>query len=196
MDALSSSSASITIKDAAFKVRQQQEAVTASTASTTIEDATYKVRQQQQQAVAAPPQQLKEAHIRRNQVVSINCYKDLGVASSASDETIAQRFTTLKKVISPARNPCPIARRRSTTTVTAEATNSLLNFVFEVLSDENSTREFDSRRNLLPGTVDNNEEKKRLLPPPPLPSSQSKMAPSKSDNNKKRLLPPPPLLQS
>ncbi|CAN0880839.1 DnaJ homolog subfamily C member 25 [Linum grandiflorum] len=71
---------------------------------------------------------------RRN----IDCYRVLGVSPSASEKQIAHKFTRLKKLIHPARSGYP------RTAAAAEKANSLVNFAFEVLSDEKSRRKFDA----------------------------------------------------
>ncbi|CAN0920992.1 hypothetical protein LINGRAHAP2_LOCUS32373 [Linum grandiflorum] len=122
---------------------------------------------------------------------SVNCYNVLGVPSSASGETIGLKFTALKNLVSSARDPSPISLSTSSIAIAAEAANTLLNFAFQVFSNETSRRDYDSRCNLPPRTADNNEKKMPVIPPPP-PPQQAKMPHTKSeDNNNNKRLPPP-----
>ncbi|CAN0856962.1 hypothetical protein LINGRAHAP2_LOCUS6619 [Linum grandiflorum] len=95
---------------------------------------------------------------------SVNCYNVLGIPSPASHHTIGLKFTTLKKLVSSARDPSPISRLTSFIAIAAEAANTLLNFAFQVLSNETSRRDYDSRCNLPPRTADNNEKKMPAIP--------------------------------
>ncbi|CAN0881765.1 DnaJ homolog subfamily C member 25 [Linum grandiflorum] len=73
----------------------------------------------------------------------IDCYRVLDVSLSASDKQIAHKFTSLKKLIHPARSVgYPVVADR--TAAAAEKANSLVNFAFEVLSDEKSRQKFDA----------------------------------------------------
>ncbi|CAN0921157.1 hypothetical protein LINGRAHAP2_LOCUS32449 [Linum grandiflorum] len=121
----------------------------------------------------------------------IDWYRILELPSSASDETIAHQFATLKKLVAPALSS--YGERSTTPTESAAVVaNSLLDSAFEVLSNEKSRREFDSARR--------KAKEQALLPPTPPPPSELKEVPIRrnpnSENDEKKeeraILPPPP----
>ncbi|CAN0913745.1 Pentatricopeptide repeat-containing protein At2g01390 [Linum grandiflorum] len=121
----------------------------------------------------------------------IDWYRLLELPSSASDETIAHRFATLKNLVAPALSS--YGERSTTPTESAAVVaDSLLNSAFEVLSNEKSKREFDYARR--------KAKEQALLPPPPPPPSESKEVSirrnpnSENDekNEERAILPPPP----
>ncbi|CAN1143469.1 hypothetical protein LINPERPRIM_LOCUS26539 [Linum perenne] len=107
-------------------------------------------------------------------LLRVNCYKVLNVSSSASTDEITHRFATLKKLIAQARSPYTVVDRFSTAAAAEEA-NSLLNFAFQVLSDEKSRSRFDAKR-----------KKPRVLPPLPRPLAEKR--------KRELTVPPPPPL--
>ncbi|CAN1153165.1 hypothetical protein LINPERPRIM_LOCUS14517 [Linum perenne] len=128
----------------------------------------------------------------------VNCYKVLNVSSSASTDEITHKFATLKKLVAQARTPYTAAVDRLSTAAAAEEANSLLNFAFQVLSDEKSRSRFDASWNIRPAGVDNkdnNKKKPQALPPtPPLPEKKKPPQPPLAERKKSRDLPPPPPL--
>ncbi|CAN1143370.1 hypothetical protein LINPERPRIM_LOCUS26490 [Linum perenne] len=106
-------------------------------------------------------------------LLRVNCYKVLNVSSSASTDEITHKFATLKKLVAQARSPYIVVVDRLSTAAAAEEANSLLNFAFQVLSDEKSRSRFDPLA----------EKKKptQLISPPPI-----------AERKKPRVLPPPP----
>ncbi|CAN1139137.1 hypothetical protein LINPERPRIM_LOCUS24245 [Linum perenne] len=128
----------------------------------------------------------------------VNCYKVLNVSSSASSDEITHKFATLKKLVAQARTPYTAVVDRLSTAAAAEEANSLLNFAFQVLSDEKSRSRFDASWNIRPAGVDNkdnNKKKQQALPPtPPLPEKKKPPQPPLAERKKSRDLPPPPPL--
>ncbi|CAN1804765.1 Filamentous hemagglutinin [Linum perenne] len=122
-------------------------------------------------------------------LLRVNCYKVLNVSSSASTDEITHRFATLKKLIAQARSPYTVVDRFSTAAAAEEA-NSLLNFAFQVLSDEKSRSRFDASWNIRPAGADNKKKPQALPPTPPLP--EKKKPPQPLPPKPPQLLPPKP----
>ncbi|CAN1143487.1 hypothetical protein LINPERPRIM_LOCUS26541 [Linum perenne] len=129
---------------------------------------------------------------RNSDLLRVNCYSVLGVSSSASDQQIAHRFCSIKKLVAVARSPFPVVDRFSTAAAAEEA-NSLLNYAFQVLSDQKSRSHFDASWNVKPAATPVADKKKKLLPPtPPLPEKKKPQPlPPLAERKKSRVLPPP-----
>ncbi|CAN1804930.1 hypothetical protein LINPERHAP1_LOCUS24062 [Linum perenne] len=129
----------------------------------------------------------------------VNCYKVLNVSSSASTDEITHKFATLKKLVAQARTPYIVVVDRLSTAAAAEEANSLLNFAFQVLSDEKSRSRFDASWNIRPAGADNNKKPQALPPTPPLPEKKKPPQPQPplAERKKSRALPPlpPPLAE-
>ncbi|CAN1143544.1 hypothetical protein LINPERPRIM_LOCUS26566 [Linum perenne] len=132
---------------------------------------------------------------RNSDILRINCYSVLGVSSSASDQQIAHRFCSIKKLVALARSPFPVVDRFSTAAAAEEA-NSLLNYAFQVLSDQKSRSHFDASWNVKPAAataIPLADKKKKLLPlTPPLADKKKPQSPLAE---RKKPQPQPPLAE-